>query len=95
MTNLQNGTADQNSNSWQNDFLRTKLHNAVLNVRFVKKDGTERCMRCTLQEQYLPEINIEQKITKTNEQSIAVWDLDKNAWRSFRWDSIIGYTEEQ
>lgn len=24
-------------------------------------------------------------------ESIAVWDLEKNAWRSFRFDSIIGF----
>ena len=53
---------------------------------FTKKDGTERIMKCTLQEEYLPETVGE--VRKKNEDSLAVYDLDVEGWRSFRWDSV-------
>jgi hypothetical protein len=59
-------------------------------VTFTKKDGTERQMRCTLQEDRLPDI---EKSTLTSarkkpEDSIAVYDLDLGEWRAFRYDSV-------
>lgn len=56
-------------------------------VTFTKKDGTERTMNCTLKEDLLPKSIAESKTKKSNE-SIAVFDLEKNEWRAFRWDSI-------
>ena len=53
---------------------------------FTKKDGTERIMKCTLQEEYLPETVGGER--KKNEDSLAVYDLDVEGWRSFRWDSV-------
>lgn len=75
--------------------LRTMLKESVLNVTFLKKDGTERTMRCTLKEDLLPpQTDIEEAAEKRapRTESIAVWDLDKKAWRSFRFDSIICFT---
>jgi hypothetical protein len=31
---------------------------------------------------------MEQKVRKQNLDVVSVWDLDKNAWRSFRLDSV-------
>jgi len=66
------------------------MHENVWSVIFTKVDGTERHMRCTLMEEYLPEHNSEdnKKVRKENPDVVAVWDLDKNAWRSFRVDSV-------
>ena len=64
------------------------LQNSPVEVTFTKKDGTERIMKCTLQEEYLPETVGE--VRKKNEDSLAVYDLDMEGWRSFRWDSIKG-----
>lgn len=81
----------------RNDILRGMLKEQVLNVTFLKKDGTERTMKCTLKASLLPEQedleNAVQK-KKPSTESIAVWDLEKEAWRSFRFDSIIGFTAE-
>ena len=95
MTISLNGQIDQNNSSWQNEFLKTKLHEGVVNVRFIKKDGTERSMRCTLQSQYLPEQTTAGSERKENPDTLAVWDLEKEAWRSFRFDSVIGFSEEK
>ena len=36
-------------------WLLANLEESVVEVTFIKKDGTERVMNCTLQEDYLPE----------------------------------------
>jgi len=96
MTNFKSGQADQTSNSWQADYLKEVLHNSEVKVKFFKKDGSERDMRCTLRADLLPEqTDIEEQVQKKtpNPDLLVVWDLDKNAWRSFRLDSIIGFSE--
>jgi hypothetical protein len=63
--------------------------NAV--VTFTKKDGTERVMNCTLQESVVPPVKVspeDAEVRKVNDAVLAVWDIDKSAWRSFRIDSI-------
>jgi hypothetical protein len=76
------------------DELMTTLKENVAVVSFTKKDGTEREMRCTLQESMLPPVflngteQMEQKVRKQNPDVVSVWDLDKSAWRSFRLDSV-------
>jgi hypothetical protein len=53
-------------------------------VNFTKVDGSEREMRCTLRNEVLPSKLTEgATVKKTNEKNVAVWDLDKNQWRSF------------
>ena len=62
-------------------------------VTFTKKDGTQRIMRCTLRPDALPEMITESTRTSTEKRepdsTIAVWDLDLGAWRSFRLDSVV------
>ena len=75
----------------EKDWLINLLHDSVVTVTFVKKDGTERDMRCTLRKDKLPifqESTEEKKTRKKSEDAVAVYDLEKDAWRSFRWDSI-------
>lgn len=65
----------------------------VLSVCFTKTNGEVRNMRCTLQPDMVT-INIDDFTRKSknpkakNADIVAVWDLDRNAWRSFRIDSI-------
>lgn len=96
MTNLLNGTIDQDNRSWQADYIRTALAKGVLKVKFLKKDGTERDMKCTLQADFLPVQESTKESSKaSSDESIAVWDIEKSAWRSFRLDSIIGFSESE
>jgi len=75
--------------------LKNLLKSTVLTVNFKKKDDSVRKMVCTLNEEYLPDVDqdsTESKRTKKEStDAIAVWDLEKQAWRSFRLDSIINY----
>lgn len=96
MTNFKSGQTDQNNSTWQADYIKNALQNGELDVKFIKKDGSERLMRCTLKADLLPEQTDqeEQAEKKTpNLDVLRVWDLEKNAWRSFRFDSIIGFSE--
>jgi hypothetical protein len=77
--------------------LKQLLTENTLSVLFKKADGTQRAMLCTLNPDYLPVIEKKEgdevKKTKTpSDTNIAVWDLEKNSWRSFRIDSIINYS---
>ena len=60
-------------------------------VVFEKKDGTERTMICTRSTYLIPEAH-HPKGTSTKEQNyevMPVYDLEKQAWRSFRLDSVV------
>lgn len=68
-----------------------QLHAGVATVVFTKADGTRREMNCTLSEAMLPpkqEDNSKQA-RKENPDVQSVWDVDKQGWRSFRWDRLV------
>ena len=69
------------------------LRKQDVTVTFTKKDGSQRVMRCTLRPEALPEMITESTRTSTerreSDSTIAVWDLDLGAWRSFRLDSLV------
>jgi hypothetical protein len=78
--------------------LKKLLQNNTLSVLFTKKDGTKRAMLCTLDANLLPVADKKEgdevkKEKKQNDESLAVWDLEKNAWRSFRIDSVVSYSK--
>ena len=67
------------------------LKSQHVKVTFEKVDGTIREMNCTLMASQLPEqIDVEEYISekRSNPEVLAVWDTDKNDWRSFRIDKI-------
>ena len=89
-------TTPEAAASWQNDFLKEQLHKGPVQVLFIKKDGTERKMLCTLNPDLMDLLPQEQNTIKPARQNpdvLAVWDIENQGWRSFRWDSIIGFTE--
>ena len=74
--------------------LKEVLQNGVVTVVFTKVDGSERTMKCTLIPEYMP-ANVaqgQQLLTENakpeNPNTISVWDIESNGWRSFRVDSI-------
>lgn len=78
--------------------LKEQLTNGVVTVVFEKADGTERTMRCTLSDLYVPQVepvmlseydgNIPKQAKVLNDNVQAVWDIDSGGWRSFRLDSV-------
>jgi len=70
---------------WLNDVLRSD----VLTVNFEKKDGTLREMRCTLMESKIPNEKKPNGVGKSKSDDVLpVFDVEKQEWRSFRFDSV-------
>ena len=72
------------------EFMSDLLKQKVAVVTFVKKNGDERVMTCTLKADLLPPIEVKEnkKEKKVNEEVLAVYDLNAKGWRSFRIDSV-------
>jgi hypothetical protein len=69
------------------------LKRKVVSVKFKKKDGSERLMKCTLLSDIVPVYEKKtQRIKPENEDTLTVWDLEKEAFRSFKVNSIIEYS---
>jgi len=68
------------------EWLVDNLFEGVVEVTFTKKDGTERVMNCTLCDNFLPETGLVGH--GASKDAVKVFDTDKQAWRSFRWESV-------
>lgn len=78
---------------YEKETIKQILQQTVGTVVFTKADGSERTMKCTLQESFLP-ISENKESTKTkseNQDVLSVWDIESQGWRSFRLDSIISF----
>jgi hypothetical protein len=70
------------------------LRKGTVTVTFQKIDSDEvRVMPCTLNPVILEANGVDIKVDKVSPESdnIAVWSLDKNAWRSFRTNTVLGW----
>lgn len=77
--------------------MMTELTQRTCRVIFKKTNGEERDMMCTLQEGVVPPATKEdpltqKKVRSVNEEVIPVWDVNKQAWRAFRVDSVISFS---
>jgi hypothetical protein len=73
----------------EKNWLKTLLQEQKITVEFVKKDGSVRKMVCTLSESKIPAEKVPKNVgKKQNDEILAVFDIENNGWRSFRWDSI-------
>jgi hypothetical protein len=72
------------------EWLLGLLRAQQVSVTFQKKDGSERVMKCTLQENVVVpyEAKTERTKNKVNEDLIVVWDCENNGWRSFDLNKI-------
>ena len=76
------------------------LQEGKCEIIFQKVDGSMRHMSCTLNPSFVPNPN--QKVRMSNApikhqempNVIPVWDLEKMAWRSFRVDSVLYFSDE-
>ena len=62
-------------------------------VTFKKKDGTDRVMKCSLKSGIVPPATKEdpasqKKVRTISDEVCVVYDVEKEGWRSFRWDSV-------
>ena len=73
------------------DWLKSILNDGVANIHFLKSDGTERVMKCTLDRKVVPQVVSEEpkKVRAISPDVLPVYDIEAQGWRSFRWNSII------
>ena len=69
------------------------LRKEVVEVTFLKLDGDERKMPCTLKPSLLPAVAKEdpltqKKVREISDKVIAVWAPGSNGFRSFRYDRV-------
>ena len=80
------------------NLLRTKLRENEVGVTFTKRDGTERRMLCTLSTSRIPGEHAPQGTGDTgstetlSKEALRVFDVEKTACRSFRYDTIKSVT---
>ena len=70
------------------------LRKEVVEVTFLKLDGDERKMPCTLIPNFLPPATKEdpltqKKVREISDKVVAVWAIESKGFRSFRYDRVI------
>ena len=92
------------------DWIKSLLKLSEITVTFVKADGTDREMLCTLNWDFIPSdkapketpttpvdgiVKESKKLRKEPDpHSLRVFDLEKQEWRSFRFDRLKKITAE-
>lgn len=81
---------DDESKQWLTDAIRED----IVEIQFEKKDGSVRAMKCTLKQDVIPadktpKVTEEAKPVQTS--ALRVFDVEKQEWRSFRWDSVKSF----
>lgn len=88
---LENGsTPDHNSLSIK-DLISNLLREVSLQIDFIKKDGSERSMLCTLRADLIPYTRDESKETtpkKPDEHNLTVWDIENAGFRKIQVSTI-------
>lgn len=75
-----------------NEALKKALSEGIVHLSFKKKDGTIREMRATTMPDVVqPLIKPNAAHRTPNPDVCAVVDVEKNEFRSFRWNSIISW----
>jgi hypothetical protein len=76
---------------YDRDTLLNELRSNVVEVLFTKVNGEQRNMICTLKPNYLPRDYIKEEdesFHQKNSDTIIVWDVQNNGWRSFKINSV-------
>ena len=73
------------------DGLIDMLRNNVVTVTFTKVNGDERIMTCTLRSEHIPnapKTNGEVVIKESKNNTVSVWDVNAQGWRSFKVENV-------
>lgn len=73
------------------------LKGGICKVTFTKVNGETRVMRCTLNEAFIPAVQVPPTLDEQKEASerslevLRVFDVEAQGWRSFRIDSVSDF----
>lgn len=83
-------TAGKDQQAEFREWMKGMLRKNAVSVTFRKQNGDERVMNCTLQEGIaIPHIKTTDRIKEVDVEVCPVWDIDKSAWRSFKYESVL------
>lgn len=72
-----------------NDYIVQALRENVCRIKFVKSDGSMREMQATINSNFIDKDHIPSgKGSPYTKTTMRVYDTEKRAWRSFRFDSL-------
>ena len=95
--------ADDKNKAIIRDWVKSILHTSTVSVTFTKADGTDREMQCTLNGNLITNwpagpvdgiVKEGKQRKQPDEHSLRVFDLEKQEWRSFRFDRLKKVTAE-
>jgi len=82
--------------------LKTFLKENVCEVTFLKKNGDQRIMTCTLDDKLLPVVEVVEgaeakkpRVLKNPENTLSVYDTNAKGWRSFVIKNVKAVTYER
>lgn len=70
------------------EWLKEQLDKGPVIVTFTKKDGTERIMPCTTNDAIIAVKGKSADYLYQGSETLTVFDLEKNDWRSFQLSSV-------
>lgn len=77
------------------EYMIPYLKEGICTVTFEKKDGTIRKMKCTLNKEFIPSLEIHEEAQRKkrieNSNVLSIYDVENNEWRSFRLNSVIEF----
>ena len=81
--------------AWWFESFRAQLASGVYRFSYLKKDGTVREARGTLDFARIPEDQLPKgsESSLVNGSVVNYFDIEKAAWRSFRLDNFVGFVE--
>lgn len=80
------------------DELVEKLQQEVVQLVFIKADGTERHMVCTKNIVHIPEefhpktdkvVKLDENGNPIETDLITIWDMEQQGWRSFNFSKVL------
>lgn len=79
--------------AYTKEYLNGLLNEGEITVKFTKKNGEERTMRCTkvfdkIPTEFHPKEDSTRKVSETSD-AIAVFDVEINQWRSFNVGNVL------
>ena len=83
--------------AWWFEAFRNKLATGVYRFSYMKRDGSIREAKGTLDFSRIPDAKWPNAKTRVEREPVPVfpyYDLEKASWRSFRLDNFIGFVEQ-
>ena len=80
------------------DELVEKLQNEIVQLSFIKVDGSERHMVCTKNIVHIPEefhpktekvVKLDENGNIIESDNVTVWDMEAKGWRSFNFSKVL------